>query len=207
MLNKACVYIYHRKDVLDPVSVLKIFQMHFLIGRQLELDNDMNESETLEGETLGIFVSRDRIVESGFNELLEPGLNFRLPLDVTFYGEEAPDLGGPRKEFFSCIMKQMTLEEHRLFIETNDGNFILSEDTAQLDKRWFYAAGLVCGMYGHAISYRLIITQLNNRQLILNVHSFAGVISFLFIPPAYHAGVYSYQYVLPSVIISFLEQN
>lgn len=100
----------------------------------------------LEGDTTNIFVSRERILDTGFSELMEPNLNFRLPLEVTFYGEEAQDLGGPRKEFFGLILKEITKEENKIFVEEEEGQFVFSEYEHGIEKRWFYAAGLICGM-------------------------------------------------------------
>lgn len=61
----------------------------------------------LEGETTNIFVSRERILETGFSESMEPNLNFRLLLEVTCYGEEAQNVGGPRKEFFNMLLRNL----------------------------------------------------------------------------------------------------
>jgi hypothetical protein len=135
-------FIY-RKDIHDPVLILREYQKHFIIGRKLDITN---ESEMLEGETTNIFVSRERILETGFAELLEPNLNFRIPLEVTFYGEEAQDVGGPRKEFFSLLLKELTKEEHKIFVEEEEGQFVFSSNDHIIEKKWFYAAGLVCGV-------------------------------------------------------------
>lgn len=124
--------------------ILKEYQKHFLLGRKLDITN---ESEMLEGETTNIFVSRERILETGFSELMEPNLNFRLPLEVTFYGEEAQDVGGPRKEFFNMLLKELAKEENQLFVEEEEGQFVFTNNDHIFWEKWFYAAGLVCGMY------------------------------------------------------------
>lgn len=133
------------KDIHDPVLILKEYQKHFLLGRKLDITN---ESEMLEGETTNIFVSRERIhvLETGFSELMEPNLNFRLPLEVTFYGEEAQDVGGPRKEFFNMLLKELAKEENQLFVEEEEGQFVFTNNDHIFGKKWFYAAGLVCGL-------------------------------------------------------------
>lgn len=56
-------------------------------------------SEVLEGETLSAFVSHDRVLETSFDELLDDTCNTRLAFDVTFYGEDAADLGRPKRRF------------------------------------------------------------------------------------------------------------
>lgn len=128
--------------MVDPVDVLKIYCQKFNIGRKLDL---VSESEALDGDTTSIFVSRFDVLKSGFEELLEPTMNVRLPLDVTFYGEEAADVGGPRKEFFSLLMKEMVKEEWRLFKKEGE-LYSLTDDNTNLERKWYYAAGLTCGM-------------------------------------------------------------
>ena len=56
----------------------------------------------MEGETNFIHVDREDILQSAFEELrsLE---NPRL----SFYGELASDLGGPRKEFFMLCLREI----------------------------------------------------------------------------------------------------
>lgn len=66
----------------------------------------------LEGEITNIFVLRERIFEIGFFELMELNLNFRLFLEVIFYGEEVQDVGGLRKEFFNMLLKEFVKEEN-----------------------------------------------------------------------------------------------
>lgn len=72
-------------------------------GRPLDLTDP---NPTIEGETTEIFVSRMNIFQDGMDELLggtecDPS----LPLEVTFTGEYAQDLGGPRKEFLGAMMR------------------------------------------------------------------------------------------------------
>lgn len=66
----------------------------------------------LEGEITNIFVLRERIFEIGFFVLMELNLNFRLFLEVIFYGEEVQDVGGLRKEFFNMLLKEFVKEEN-----------------------------------------------------------------------------------------------
>lgn len=61
---------------------------------------------------MNIFVLRERIFEIGFFELMELNLNFRLFLEVIFYGEEVQDVGGLRKEFFNMLLKEFVKEEN-----------------------------------------------------------------------------------------------
>lgn len=61
---------------------------------------------------MNIFVLRERIFEIGFFELMELNLNFRLFLEVIFYGEEVQDVEGLRKEFFNMLLKEFVKEEN-----------------------------------------------------------------------------------------------
>ena len=60
----------------------------------------------IEGETSFIHIDREEILPPAFKEVrsLE---NPRLTLEVSFYGELASDLGGPRKEFFTLCMREI----------------------------------------------------------------------------------------------------
>ena len=60
----------------------------------------------MEGETNFIHVDRQDILQSAFEELryLE---NPCVTLEVSFYGELASDLGGPRKEFFMLCLREI----------------------------------------------------------------------------------------------------
>lgn len=135
--------IFFRADIHDPVTILRKYQERFMTGRKLDLTSS---SEVLEGETLSIFVSRDRLLETAFDELLSEECNYRLPLDVTFYGEDAVDVGGPRKEFLQLSLQQIIEEENRLFEKASDGGYIITSCEDVYGKRLYYAAGLVCGM-------------------------------------------------------------
>ena len=83
-------------------------------GRSL---HKMDESVVLEGETSEIFVSRFNVYDDGMDELLnKTDHDYSLPLDVTFNGEMAHDLGGPRKEFLAAMVRQIKLFD---FVKVN----------------------------------------------------------------------------------------
>ena len=77
-------------------------------GRPLDVNSP---DQPLDGETN--FVSRDRfnVWESAMEEFKDLQ-NPRLTLEVSFYGEQAHDAGGPRKEFFRLCLKEI---QQRLF--------------------------------------------------------------------------------------------
>jgi hypothetical protein len=64
-----------------------------MYGRPLNLTNT---ETTIDGETIPMFVNRCHLLSTAFDELLQivvEGSDFRKPLEVTFYGEQAIDLG------------------------------------------------------------------------------------------------------------------
>ena len=101
-----------------------------------------DESSPLEGETTEIFVSRLNMYEDGMDELLG-GRNYDYDLDVTFSGELVQDMGGPRKEFLSAMMRDV---KRRLFeqVEGEDA-FILTNNEATERKSHYLGAGLIFG--------------------------------------------------------------
>jgi hypothetical protein len=105
-------------------------------GRQLDITD---ETDFIEGDTAGLFVSRWNLLSDAFVELPYVD-NIRLPLNITFNGECASDLGGPRKEFLSlCIAEIQT--------KFLDGNTLRSDLPEELARHRFFYAGLLVGMY------------------------------------------------------------
>ena len=82
-------------DIMEPTEMLRYLQKKIISGRPLEVTNS---SQVLEGETNFITVDRHNIHETTFEELkyvTDP----RVTFEVQFYGEQAVDSGGPRKEW------------------------------------------------------------------------------------------------------------
>ena len=63
-------------------------------------------SQTLEGETNFISINRYDVLKSAFKEI-KAIENLRLTLEVSFYGEIAGDMGGPRREFFRLCLRKI----------------------------------------------------------------------------------------------------
>ena len=91
------------ENITDPIEILRCASTHIVQGRPLDVSS---ASETVEGETNFIHVDRQDILQSAFEEIssLE---NLRLTLEVSFYGELASDLGGPRREFFMLCLREI----------------------------------------------------------------------------------------------------
>lgn len=98
------VQLCQQSNVINnPVEVLRVLQSRIVTGRQLDISD---RSQTVEGETNQIFVDRFNLQKTGFDEIA--GLeDKRLTLEVQFYNEKAVDLGGPRKEFFLLILREI----------------------------------------------------------------------------------------------------
>ena len=75
--------------------MLRYLQKKIVSGRPLEVTNS---SRILEGETNFITVDRHNILETTFEELKHVA-DPRVTFEVQFYGEQAVDSGGPRKEW------------------------------------------------------------------------------------------------------------
>lgn len=126
---------------MEPVKLLRTFVCHFMRGRPLDLTDP---DQTIEGETTEIFVSRMNIFQDGMDEILggtecDPS----LPLEVTFTGEYAQDLGGPRKEFLGAMIRAI---RDKLFVANQeDSTFNLHNDIVSENSRHYYGAGLIFG--------------------------------------------------------------
>ena len=125
----------------DPVTVLKIYASKFLRGRALDI---ANEEEPCHGKTIEIFVSRQSLYNDAMSELVTtpPIQDVSYPLEVTFIGENAEDYGGPRKEFFGCAMRAI---RDKLFFDTGNGEFKLTQDLTSLTENHYFGAGLIFG--------------------------------------------------------------
>lgn len=93
-------YIFYLRNQHDePLHIRRTYVRHFLRGRPLDI---IDESCFLEHETREMFVSLLNLFQDGVDELLQGEVNdYSVPLDVTFTGELAQDMGGPRKEFLT----------------------------------------------------------------------------------------------------------
>ena len=54
--------------------------------------------------------------------------NIRYPLEENFHGENAEDLGGPRKEFFNILLEEI----RRRLVKEENGNIQLAVDSEAL---------------------------------------------------------------------------
>ncbi|XP_058798265.1 probable E3 ubiquitin-protein ligase HERC4 [Phymastichus coffea] len=102
-------------------------------------------------------VSRENIVADTLRELSEYSSDdLKKPLRVKFYGEEAEDAGGVKKEFFMLLLKEILDPKYGMFKEYEETRAIwFSEDSFE-DEVMYFLIGLLCGL---AI-YNFIIIEL-----------------------------------------------
>ena len=81
--------------ICNPVEMINFLQQKLAMGRQLDVNDP---TVPLTGETNYITVDRNNILATTFEELKEIS-NPRITFEVQFYGEQAQDRGGPRKEW------------------------------------------------------------------------------------------------------------
>ncbi|XP_017778444.1 PREDICTED: probable E3 ubiquitin-protein ligase HERC4 isoform X2 [Nicrophorus vespilloides] len=92
-------------------------------------------------------VSREHIVEDALRELANVSSNdLKKPLKVKFYGEEAEDAGGVRKEFFMLLLRNILDPKYGMFKEYEETRSIwFSEDSFE-DEMMYFLIGLICGL-------------------------------------------------------------
>ena len=134
------------KGFQNPVAILKKVQEHNLVGRQLDI---VDPSTELKGKTNFIIIDRDHVFQDALREVALID-NLRLPLEVNFMGEGAQDSGGPRKEFFRLVLKEI---KEKLF----DNGLI--EDFAERH----YTSGIIMGL--SVLQNGKIPTFLSEEQL------------------------------------------
>ena len=108
-----------------------------MIGRPLDLTS---EAEDVSGDTWAVFVSRQNLYDDGMEALLEDNVPFNLPLEVTFYGERAQDLGGPRKEFLTALCRM--IREKLFAFDPELHGYVLQRLAYYRTRRHYYGAGV-----------------------------------------------------------------
>ncbi|XP_028415611.1 uncharacterized protein LOC114538969 [Dendronephthya gigantea] len=90
-------------DVVSNKEILRLLQSKILQGRSLDIER---EDVCPEGETSYIYVDRYNLLETALEEIAAID-NLFLTLCVQFYGEQAQDYGGPRREFFRLALREI----------------------------------------------------------------------------------------------------
>ena len=98
-----CISICTKDNVCNPVEILRCAQKLIVQGRPLDVNSP---DQPVDGETNFVSIDRFNILKSAMEEFKDLQ-NPRLTLEVSFYGEQAHDAGGPRKEFFRLCLKEI----------------------------------------------------------------------------------------------------
>ena len=137
-------------DSLDEGELIKA-----AIARSLEQDihpaDDIKLVESLvnfqkqvkDQETCEVVVLRKRLLQTCLNAVKESSFDyFKIPC-IYFSGEEAEDLGGPKREFFRLLLKTIA-GEFGVF-EGNQSSLVFSHNHAVLEKKAIHHRP-ICGV-------------------------------------------------------------
>lgn len=90
-------------------------------------------------ETCPIVILRKRLLQTCLTAMSEPTFDFlKLPC-IHFSGEDAEDLGGPRREFFRLLMRTVSLEFG--VFEGDHSSLVFSHNHSVLEKKKPFIAG------------------------------------------------------------------
>ena len=90
-------------SITEPTEMLRYLQSKIVQGRPLDVIDDATEHV---GDTNFMAVDRDNVLETTFDELRSVE-DPRITFQVEFYGEQAEDIGGPRKEWIRLFNQQI----------------------------------------------------------------------------------------------------
>lgn len=77
-------------------TILKLFQ-----------DDNLQQTSD-ESESINILINRKAVLKSTLRAIERKTFSFLRPVCITFAGEEAVDVGGPRREFFRLLMASLS---------------------------------------------------------------------------------------------------
>ena len=93
-------------NITEPTEMLRYLQKKIVKGRPLEITDP---STDMQGQTNFITVDRQKILETTFEELKSVD-DPRVTFEVQFYGEQAVDSGGPRREWIRLCNQQIKIK-------------------------------------------------------------------------------------------------
>lgn len=104
-------------------------------------------SVALINQFLVLNVTREHIVHDALRELSTvSSVDLKKPLKVKFYGEEAEDAGGVRKEFFMLLLREILDPKFGMFKEYEETRAIwFSEDSFE-EESMYFLIGVICGL-------------------------------------------------------------
>lgn len=93
-------------------------------------------------------VSRENIVADTIRTIsgIQNPKDLKKPIKVKFFGEEAEDAGGVRKEFFLLLMKEMLDQKYGMFQEYEESRLIWFAPNPFEDPEMYRLVGTICGL-------------------------------------------------------------
>lgn len=92
-------------------------------------------------------VTRENIVNDTIREICSCNVkDLKKPLKVKFFGEEAEDAGGVRKEFFLLLMKEILDQKYGMFQEYEESRLIWFASLSFEDPEMYKLVGTICGL-------------------------------------------------------------
>ena len=102
-----CVTYCKQQNISDPTEILCCAQKFIVKGKSLNGFTGRSIADELtDDRTSFILISRHNVLGTALEEI--PCIeDVQLTLEVSFYGENAQDAGGPRKEFFRLCLQEI----------------------------------------------------------------------------------------------------
>lgn len=94
-------------------------------------------------------VTRENIVMDTIREIAHAMCSpkdLKKPLKVKFFGEEAEDAGGVRKEFFLLLMREILDQKYGMFQEYEESRLIWFASNSFEDPEMYKLVGTICGL-------------------------------------------------------------
>ncbi|KAE8590850.1 hypothetical protein XENTR_v10018230 [Xenopus tropicalis] len=146
-----CTYPF----VFDAQAKTTLLQTDAVIQMQMAVDNAHRQNnlswlfpatESVD-PCLILVVRRDNIVGDAMEVLRKTkNIDYKKPMRVIFFGEEAIDAGGVRKEFFLLIMRELLDPKYGMFRYYEESRLIWFSDKTFEDSDLFHLIGVVCGL-------------------------------------------------------------
>ncbi len=118
-----------------------------------------------------LVVSRNNILEDSLNQFkTNKEINLKRPLHIFFLDEDANDVGGVYREWFSCVFKEFFSENKKLFKENNNEslgrNTIIISDDFECDNEMLEYYELFGKLVAKSLVDRVILNENLNHILL-----------------------------------------
>ncbi|XP_063982429.1 probable E3 ubiquitin-protein ligase HERC4 [Diachasmimorpha longicaudata] len=115
-----------------------------------------NHTVTIQ-QFLMLNVSRENLVADTLRELsAQESSDLKKPLKVKFFGEEAEDAGGVKKEFFMLLLKEILDPKYGMFKQYEETRTIWFREDSFEGEQMYFLIGILCGL----VIYNFIIINL-----------------------------------------------